>query len=238
MYLYAWKAGLKTTYYLRSRPATRIQQATVAVAAGDRPTDRRRRRGTRLLAREPRDLRGLPVTTTAPTTDDDPDAARPGHGPDPAADALPALLRALPRRHQEHLDRRGGRPALRPRRPAAAHRGRAAPGRPAGRVLRHRRHDRRQQPGAQPLPAHQLARGPALPVAAAVRGGRARPVLPDPARHLRARRDRAARGVRRGREHPVDQAPRPSSASGGSTRSSSCDELRDPGATGGRSCST
>jgi ribonucleoside-diphosphate reductase alpha chain len=32
MYLYAWKAGLKTTYYLRSRPATRIQQATVALA--------------------------------------------------------------------------------------------------------------------------------------------------------------------------------------------------------------
>ena len=89
---------------------------------------------------------------------------------------------------------------------AAAHRGRAAPGHPAGRVLRHRRHDRGQQPGAQPLPAHQLPRGPALPVAAAVRGGRARPVLPDPARHLRARRGRAARGVRRGREHPVDQA--------------------------------
>jgi ribonucleoside-diphosphate reductase alpha chain len=33
MYLYAWKAGLKTTYYLRSRPATRIQQATVAIMA-------------------------------------------------------------------------------------------------------------------------------------------------------------------------------------------------------------
>ncbi|WP_433393591.1 ribonucleoside-diphosphate reductase subunit alpha [Micromonospora sp. KLBMP9576] len=32
MYLHAWKAGLKTTYYLRSRPATRIQQATVAPA--------------------------------------------------------------------------------------------------------------------------------------------------------------------------------------------------------------
>jgi len=29
MYLHAWKSGLKTTYYLRSRPATRIQQATV-----------------------------------------------------------------------------------------------------------------------------------------------------------------------------------------------------------------
>ncbi|HEY6792388.1 MAG TPA: ribonucleoside-diphosphate reductase subunit alpha, partial [Trebonia sp.] len=33
MYLHAWKSGLKTTYYLRSRPATRIQQATVGVAA-------------------------------------------------------------------------------------------------------------------------------------------------------------------------------------------------------------
>jgi ribonucleoside-diphosphate reductase alpha chain len=33
MYLHAWKSGLKTTYYLRSRPATRIQQATTAVTA-------------------------------------------------------------------------------------------------------------------------------------------------------------------------------------------------------------
>jgi len=31
MYLHAWKSGLKTTYYLRSRPATRITQATVAL---------------------------------------------------------------------------------------------------------------------------------------------------------------------------------------------------------------
>ncbi|WP_081687529.1 ribonucleoside-diphosphate reductase subunit alpha [Glycomyces tenuis] len=29
MYRYAWKQGLKTTYYLRSRPATRINQTTV-----------------------------------------------------------------------------------------------------------------------------------------------------------------------------------------------------------------
>ncbi len=29
MYAYAWRAGLKTTYYLRSRPATRISQTTV-----------------------------------------------------------------------------------------------------------------------------------------------------------------------------------------------------------------
>ncbi|MGB3442511.1 MAG: ribonucleoside-diphosphate reductase subunit alpha [Actinophytocola sp.] len=32
MYRYAWTSGLKTTYYLRSRPATRIQQATVSTA--------------------------------------------------------------------------------------------------------------------------------------------------------------------------------------------------------------
>ena len=31
MYFYAWKKGLKTTYYLRSRPATRIAKATVVV---------------------------------------------------------------------------------------------------------------------------------------------------------------------------------------------------------------
>ena len=30
MYLHAWKSGLKTTYYLRSRPATRIRQTTAA----------------------------------------------------------------------------------------------------------------------------------------------------------------------------------------------------------------
>ncbi|MFC5570542.1 ribonucleoside-diphosphate reductase subunit alpha [Lysobacter yangpyeongensis] len=33
MYMYAWKSKLKTTYYLRSRPATRIAKATVAAPA-------------------------------------------------------------------------------------------------------------------------------------------------------------------------------------------------------------
>lgn len=33
MYMYAWKSGLKTTYYLRSRPATRILQTTTLTAA-------------------------------------------------------------------------------------------------------------------------------------------------------------------------------------------------------------
>ncbi len=30
MYMYAWKAGIKTTYYLRSRPATKIAKTTVS----------------------------------------------------------------------------------------------------------------------------------------------------------------------------------------------------------------
>ncbi len=33
MYMYAWKQGLKTTYYLRSRPATKIAKTTVQTAA-------------------------------------------------------------------------------------------------------------------------------------------------------------------------------------------------------------
>ena len=52
MYLHAWKSGLKTTYYLRSRPATRIQQATVAVA---RPSTDPDETAVGLLAGEPRE---------------------------------------------------------------------------------------------------------------------------------------------------------------------------------------
>ncbi|MBN7138122.1 ribonucleoside-diphosphate reductase subunit alpha [Lysobacter enzymogenes] len=33
MYMYAWKKGLKTTYYLRSRPATKIAKTTVSAPA-------------------------------------------------------------------------------------------------------------------------------------------------------------------------------------------------------------
>jgi ribonucleoside-diphosphate reductase alpha chain len=33
MYMYAWKRGLKTTYYLRSRPATQIAKTTIAANA-------------------------------------------------------------------------------------------------------------------------------------------------------------------------------------------------------------
>ena len=37
MYAYAWKQGLKTTYYLRSRPATRIASATTSAASTGAP---------------------------------------------------------------------------------------------------------------------------------------------------------------------------------------------------------
>jgi ribonucleoside-diphosphate reductase alpha chain len=37
MYMYAWKKGLKTTYYLRSRPATKIAKTTVAAATATAP---------------------------------------------------------------------------------------------------------------------------------------------------------------------------------------------------------
>ena len=35
MYLHAWRQGLKTTYYLRSRPATRIAQTTTTSHAAE-----------------------------------------------------------------------------------------------------------------------------------------------------------------------------------------------------------
>lgn len=37
MYMYAWKQGIKTTYYLRSRPATRIAKTTVSSVGSEAP---------------------------------------------------------------------------------------------------------------------------------------------------------------------------------------------------------
>jgi ribonucleoside-diphosphate reductase alpha chain len=42
MYFYAWKKGLKTTYYLRSRPATRIAKATIEPPQEPIPGDQAR----------------------------------------------------------------------------------------------------------------------------------------------------------------------------------------------------
>ena len=224
MYLHAWKAGLKTTYYLRSRPATRIDQddacrarataprhaahrwrpaspprlrgVTIAVDADrarrapDAERARQRRRRRRLLAGEPRLVRGVHVMSSAYALDDGPDdfdhgdspvggagsgrRARPSGDPRPRArphaapDALPASSTsgtATAIRNTwtvEEIDfsddlvdlHRTLLPAETP------------PDPPAGRVLRHRRLDRRQQPRAQPVQAHQRPRGPAVPVAA------------------------------------------------------------------------
>jgi ribonucleoside-diphosphate reductase alpha chain len=41
MYSYAWKKGLKTTYYLRSRPATRITQTTTRKTLAEVPPEKR-----------------------------------------------------------------------------------------------------------------------------------------------------------------------------------------------------
>ena len=41
MYMYAWKVGLKTTYYLRSRPATRINKTTTTTAPSPGGADAR-----------------------------------------------------------------------------------------------------------------------------------------------------------------------------------------------------
>jgi ribonucleoside-diphosphate reductase alpha chain len=65
MYFYAWKSGLKTTYYLRSRPATRIAKATVSEAPAA-PGDEA----------DPRAVRGY--TPAPPTVAPAPDAADTG----------------------------------------------------------------------------------------------------------------------------------------------------------------
>ena len=83
MYIYAWKKGLKTTYYLRSRPATRIAKATVAGAAAREPT--RRRSGRAARSRTPRAARPASERRHRPAR-----LLDPGLRPDAAADALPA----------------------------------------------------------------------------------------------------------------------------------------------------
>ena len=60
MYLHAWKSGLKTTYYLRSRPATRIQQATVSLTPTSVVEEASQGR-----------LETTPTTPTTPTTADE-----------------------------------------------------------------------------------------------------------------------------------------------------------------------
>ena len=68
MYIYAWKKGLKTTYYLRSRPATRIAKATVETPprpASSPEGNPRRARDGRLRPRRRRARRRTPPPSRA-----------------------------------------------------------------------------------------------------------------------------------------------------------------------------
>ena len=76
MYMYAWKRGIKTTYYLRSRPATKIAKTTVAVAnrvsteaPPEQPATVRLLQSHRLLPGQPRVLRSLPIANLFPKDD-------------------------------------------------------------------------------------------------------------------------------------------------------------------------
>ena len=119
------------------------------------------------------------------------------------------------RTDQEHVDRRGDRLLRRSHRPRSqADAGREAPDQPPRGVLRHRRLDRGQQSGAQPLPAHQRPRSLDVPEPSVLRRGAARPP-PEPARQLHPRPRRASR-----RRSPPSRTfprsrPRPTSASSG-----------------------
>ena len=63
MYFYAWKKGLKTTYYLRSRPATRIAKTTVERRRPAR--DEATPSAVACSLENPESLRGLPMSQTA-----------------------------------------------------------------------------------------------------------------------------------------------------------------------------
>ncbi len=216
MYFYAWKKGLKTTYYLRSRPATRIAKATVTTSAVE------------ALPMRPSTESNTSTLMPSPARSRTPRAARPasddyslGTQSSRPADGLDALRTSWsetspcmtiwrrdrvkvwhsPRRYAATARNQVNRPArlldpglcltLRPMaypeffemyraaikntwtveevdfstdiaRPAQKMTERRAPPDPAPRrLLRDRRLDRREQPRAQPLQAHQRARGAA-----------------------------------------------------------------------------
>ena len=98
MYAYAWKRGMKTTYYLRSRPATRIARA----ARGTATTPR---------APVPAQRRCAPSTRPPPAPWRTPSPARHASDDHAAPDPPPR-----PRRHQRNLLDPGFELTLRPMR--------------------------------------------------------------------------------------------------------------------------
>ena len=210
MYLYAWKAGLKTTYYLRSRPATRDPAGHGARS----PRPAAERRG--LLAGEPRVLRGLPVMLLDPGMDLTLRPMRYPHFYERFRDAIKNTWTV--EEVDLHTDLADLRQALA---------GRAAPGRAGW--------SRSSPPATRSSPTTWCSTSTSTSTRP-----RAGSTCPGSCSRRRVHvqfylnlldtyvpdDDGAGRGVRRGREHPVDRAARPSSASGGSTRSSTCAQLQ------------
>ena len=119
MYLHAWKSGLKTTYYLRSRPATRINQTTTA---GPTPAARRltapargarcRHRPGRSATRRPWPARSRTPRPARPATDADrrgPTQVALAEQPLPERDAIDEQVA-----HAGHRPHRHPRPGLQP----------------------------------------------------------------------------------------------------------------------------
>lgn len=143
MYLHVWKRGLKTTYYLRSRPATRILPTGLRNDASAAPAVAMlaaaetvacsldiRRCAKRASNRSSR------CRANAAPEGELTDAARSRTGPHAPPDAVPAVLRHVSQRNQEHVD--GGRGRVRRRpcgSPHPSHAGRTPPHPPAGGVL-------------------------------------------------------------------------------------------------------
>ena len=71
MYMYAWKRGIKTTYYLRSRPATAIAKTTVKKAATASPEAAA---ATELLMREAADKKPYSDSEVIACSLDNPEA--------------------------------------------------------------------------------------------------------------------------------------------------------------------
>ena len=234
MYLHAWKSGLKTTYYLRSRPATRIQQTTVTT----HPRERARRR--------------LDASRPSPARSRTPRAARPAsdHHHCPPQNLLdPGLdLTLRPMRYPHFYDRY--RDAIKNTwtvEEVDLH----SDLKDLQRLTDAERHLVSRLVAFFATGDTIVANNLVLNLYQHVNSpegrlylsrqlfeeARARAVLPDPARHLRPRRGRAAPGVRGGREHPLDQ--------GQGRLLLHVDRLGlrarpswRPGSTGGRSCST
>ncbi len=133
MYMYAWKRGIKTTYYLRSRPATKIAKTTVAVATREplqrhiraQPSPARSKTQSPAKPASSTPFSQPPISNGELTMSSNMSSNSPTSILDPGLSLTlrpmqyPGLLRDVQRRHPQHLDRRRGRFLDRPGRSQA-----------------------------------------------------------------------------------------------------------------------